>query len=161
MFSPLERTRPPLIAVSKWAGAHMVGADSQTAPIDTDPKTEKPRGLLVWRREMWVWGMVAILEGGGRNGRRAITHALRVLSVTRGMCSKGPQFLLSGPTSNPVPSEFGEVSEPTCHNGGHNPSVSFSNLKISCFQKSTSPLKPCLITALLCVPLRGNRARSS
>ena len=113
--------------------------------MDTDLKTEEAWGLLVWgREEMWVWGMLAILAGGGGNGRRAITHPLRVLSVTTGLCSKGPQFLLSCPTSNPVPSEFGEVSGPTCHNGSHNPSVSFSNLKISCFQKSTSPSNPVL-----------------
>lgn len=41
------------------------------------------------------------------------------------------------------------------------PSVSFLNLKISCFHQSASPLKPCLITAPLCVSSRGNRARSS
>ena len=126
---------------------------------DTDLKTEKPWGPpAVWERRpehMWVLGVAASLEGGRGNGRRAITYRTRVLRVTRWMHSKGPRALRGRPTSNPVPSESWAVLGPTCHNGSHNPSVSLSNLKISCFQKSTTPSHPVLSQPYCASPGEG------
>lgn len=109
-----------------------------------DTKTEKPQGpLATWgrpREKMWVLGVVAILGGGGVMAGEPSINPSPLPSLTGRKFCNALRFLSSRPSSNPDPPEPWSVSGPICYA----PSVSLSNLKISCFHESTSPSNPVL-----------------